>query len=88
MEYASVNNPNGILGELHFMAIDIVLYAGILYIIEGGIIMKKVYSIRYQNKKDTEMKPPTESPSIPDNILKERNRVDELTESIEGTFCI
>lgn len=88
MEYASVNNPNGVLGELHFMAIDIILYASILYIIEGGIIMKKVYSIRYRKEESTEMESPTKSPSIPDTVLKERDRVDKLTQSTEGTFYI
>lgn len=88
LEIASLKNPNGILEELMFLAMDAVIYGGLLCVIEKKIIIKFINSIFYSQEYETEsnINIPDDTIKVPDDVTKERDKVNSLVQIKKGAY--
>lgn len=91
MEFASAKNPNGMLGEVLFLAIDVVLYAGLLYNMESGNVARYIdRSLNKSSSKPSKSAAATgkKEMNIPEEVQAERTNVQELMKSVTGNLTI
>lgn len=89
LEKASLENPNGILEELIFLAVDAILYGGLLCIIEKKKIVKFINSTLYSQEYNTENNINVvldDTIKVPDDVKKEQNKVNSLIEMKKGAY--
>lgn len=82
LEFSSRQNPNGMLQEIIFLGIDIILYAGLLYTIEQGHIGKLLLSVKIHTKQDQNENNKTEIDD--EDVILERKEVAKLIENIKS----
>lgn len=85
LEFASAKNPNGMLGEVLFLAIDVVLYAGLLYNMESGNVARYIdRSLNKSSSKPSKSAAATgkKEMNIPEEVQAERTNVQELMKSV------
>lgn len=91
LEYASAKNPNGMLGEVLFLAVDVILYAGLLYNMESGNVARYIdRSLNKSSSKPSKSAAATDKKeiNIPEEVLAERTNVQELMKSVTGNLTI
>lgn len=84
LEFSSRQNPNGMLQEIIFLGIDIILYAGLLYTIEQGHIGKLLLSVKIRTKEDQNENNKSEIDD--EDVILERKEVAKLIENIKSDF--